>query len=95
MSDVRGISGINPPDFSTPSVRRVGKTAPAEQIQDTVEISTTAAKAAEVAAFTELAKASPDIRPEVVERAQAKVASGAYLTKDVTQAVAKKIIETL
>jgi hypothetical protein len=95
MTDVRGINGINPPEFSSPKVRRVEPPPQAAPIEDKVEISTSSLKVAEVAAYTELAKAAPDIRLDVVERAQERVASGAYLTQDVTRAVAKKIAESL
>ncbi|MCG3197680.1 MAG: flagellar biosynthesis anti-sigma factor FlgM [Candidatus Omnitrophica bacterium] len=95
MSDIRGVSGVNPADFSAPSIRRVGRTAPAEHIQDSVEISSASARASEVAAYADLAKAAPDIRAEVVELARKRVESGAYLASDVTAAVARKIAESL
>lgn len=95
MSDIRGVSGVNPADFSAPSVRRAGRAAPAEQIQDSIEISQVSTRASEVAAYADLAKTSPDIRPEMVELARQRVDSGAYLASDVTAAVARKIAESL
>lgn len=95
MDNVRGIQGINPPELSTPSIRRIDRTQAVEPIQDRIDISPAAAKVAEVEAYSELAKVAPDIREDVVERAQAKVASGEYFKPEVTESVARKIADSL
>jgi hypothetical protein len=95
MNDIRGIRGIDPTDLSQAKIRRVEKPAQPDPIHDKVEISGAAAKIAEVAKFTEIAKAAPDIRIDLVQQAQERVADGTYLKPEVTQEVAQKILEAL
>ncbi len=95
MTDVRGITGVNPADLASAKIRRVEKPPEAGPIVDTVEISTASAKAVEVAMYSELAKAAPEVRLDLIQQAQERVASGAYLKPEVTQEVAKKIAEML
>jgi hypothetical protein len=94
MADVRGVGGIQPTDTASTKIRRVQLPVQTEQITDKVEIAATAAKASEVARVADLAKASPDIRPDVVERARQRLESGEYLTEEVTRRVAEKIAES-
>lgn len=95
MADIGRVKGINPSDLSTPRVHRVGKTPQADIITDRVEISNTSTRIAEVARVIEMAKASPDIRMDVVEAARDKLARGDYFKPDVTRAIAEKILDEL
>jgi hypothetical protein len=95
MTDVRGITGVNPADLASAKIRRVEKPPEAGPVVDKVEISTATAKAAEVAMYSELAKATPEVRLELIRQAQERVASGAYLKPEVTLEVAKKIAEAM
>ncbi len=95
MTDVRGITGINPAEVASAKIRRVEKPPEAGPIVDKVEISTASSKAVEVAMYSELAKTVPEVRLDVIEQARERVASGAYLKPEVTREVAKKIAESL
>jgi len=95
MDNIKGVSGAQPPDFSQPNTRRVEPKPKAEGVTDKVDISTQAAKAAEISQITELAKAAPDIDLDTVERAKARVDNGTYLKPEVTREVAEKIIDSL
>ena len=95
MSDVRGVGGVQPADTGAMKIRRVQAPNQIEQTSDKVEIAATAAQAAEVARVADLAKASPDIRDEVVERARERLESGEYLSEDTTRRVAEKIADSL
>ena len=95
MTDVQGITGINPAEVATAKIRRVEKPPEAGPIVDKVEISTASSKAVEVAMYSELAKAAPEVRLDVIQQAQERVANGAYLKPEVTKEVARKIAETL
>jgi anti-sigma28 factor (negative regulator of flagellin synthesis) len=95
MADIRGVGGIQPSDFTAPKVRRIQQPKAIETVQDQLQISATAVRATEIARVTELAKASPDIRVDVVEQAKARLESGEYLSEKVTQKVAEKILESL
>jgi len=96
MANVRGIGGVQPADTTTSTtVHRVRQPKKTEAVIDKVEISKTSMKAAEVATFTEIAKASPDIRPDVVEEAKRRLESGFYLGDQVTDTVARKILDSL
>lgn len=95
MSNIQGVGGVQPPDFTAPKVRRVEQLQEVETITDQVQISAKSAKIAEIAQMSELAKASADIRPEVVARAQERLASGEYLSPEATRKIAEKILESL
>ncbi len=95
MTDIRGITGINPAEVASTKIRKVDKPPEAGPIVDKVEISTASSKVAEVAMYSELAKAAPEVRLEVIQQAQERVASGAYLKPEVTREVAKKIAKTM
>jgi anti-sigma28 factor (negative regulator of flagellin synthesis) len=95
MSDVRGVGGVQPTDTASTKIRRVQLPAQTEPITDKVEIAAHAARASEVARVADLAKASPDIRTDVVERAKQRLESGEYLSDAVTRSVAEKIAESL
>jgi hypothetical protein len=95
MTDVRSITGVNPADLASAKIRRVEKPPEAGPIVDKVEISAASTKAVEVAMYSELAKAAPEVRLDVIQQAQERVASGAYLTPEVTKEVARKIAEAM
>ncbi|GMV67098.1 MAG: hypothetical protein AMXMBFR75_28930 [Candidatus Hinthialibacteria bacterium] len=95
MTDVRSINGINPSDVPVAKVRRIEKPSQPDPVRDRVDISAVATKAAEVAAYTELAKGVSDIRIDLVQQAQARVADGSYLKPEVTREVARKILDSL
>jgi anti-sigma28 factor (negative regulator of flagellin synthesis) len=95
MTDVRGVGGIQPTEVAASRIHRVQQPAQTHEIQDTVEISARSLKAAEIATYSEVAKTSPDIRPEVVEKARQRVESGEYFEDRVTRAVAEKIVDSL
>lgn len=95
MTDVRGITGVNPAELTSAKVRWIEKPPETAAIVDKVEISTASTKAAEVAAYSELAKAVPEVRIDLVEQARERVANGTYLKPEVTRDVARKIAESL
>jgi len=95
MADVQRVGGVPPTDFSTPKIRRIEPPDQTQEIQDRIDLSTRSVKAAEVAHYAELAKAGPDLRPEVVDQAKERVSTGAYLEEKVTRAVAEKVAESL
>ena len=95
MSNIHGVGGVQPPEFSSPKVRRVQQSQEVHSKSDEISISANSAKVAEIAQVSELAKASPDIRTDIVSRAKEKVASGEYLTRETSRKVAEKILESL
>jgi hypothetical protein len=61
---------------------------------DAIEVSAEARSKSEVYNATELAKAAPDVRWELVQKAKEKLQDPNYLTREVLEKVADGIIET-
>jgi len=95
MSNIQGVGGVQPPDFTSPKVRRVQHSQEVGPINDQISISAKSAKVAEIAQVAELAKASPDIRAEVVAKAQERIASGEYFKPETTRQIAERILDSL
>ncbi len=95
MSNIQGVGGVQPPDFSSPKVRRTQQSQEVSPVNDQISISANSTKVAEIALVSELAKASPDIRADLVAKAQEKLASGEYLKPETTRQIAEKILESL
>ena len=95
MSQIQGVGGVQPPDFSSPKIRRVQQTQEVSAINDQIQISSQSPRVAEIAQVAELAKASPDIRIDVVEQARERLASGEYLKPETTRQIAERILDSL
>ena len=95
MSNIQGVGGVQPPEFSSSKIRRVQQSQEVNQISDQVQISPQSSKVAEIARVSELAKASPDIRVDVVEQAREKIAAGEYLRPETTRQIAERILDSL
>ena len=81
-------------------ISRYGKTEKTARARkgaqsDAIQVSAEARSKSEVYNATELARAAPDIRWELVQRAKERLQDPNYLTREVLEKVADGIIETM
>lgn len=98
MVAIQGLGGVQEPKHERPNNvrgRKTDDTAKGEKVQDGVSISDEAQSAASVAKAMQVAKASGDIRQELVEAARERIERGDYKEPEIVREVAKKVSKYL
>ena len=94
--DISKIDGVSEPVMNEPRQQEQRRRRTEElQPSDGVSISPEAQKAAEVARLVSLVKQIPEVRPDKVAQARARIESEALQDETVNRTVARRLMEDL
>jgi anti-sigma28 factor (negative regulator of flagellin synthesis) len=89
---ITGLGHINPVDNHT-NTKGTRGAPPSDAARDVINVSEEALKKAEAYYLAEIARDTPDVRADLVERMKQKINDPSYLTAEIIDATASKIMD--